>query len=209
MPLCTIRVPPLLLALKGPVLPVRVRLPDVVAKLRNADPSVTGIAMVDTGATRSCISKKAAEALALKPVGTITIGGVGGAKEHSLVRVTFEFVQQLQPTIGLAEPPVMQPVIRIADAEVVEVDIDNQGIMMLIGRDVLAASALTYDGPTGEWTLEIPRTRPPGKALPAGAPPDDPSEGGGQPGHSTPRKREKARTARKEAKKSRKKNRGK
>lgn len=195
MPLCTTKVPPLILGVKGPLLLVRIRLPAVVAKLRDANPSVHGMALVDTGATRTCISKNVAQALALKPVGTIKIGGVGGAKEHTLFRVTFEFVQQVQPVVGVDTPPTMQPIIEVTDAEVVEADIDEQGLAMLIGRDVLSHSAFTYDGPTGIWTLEIPRTQPPGQALASDAPLGVP--------------REKTRTARKTSKKARKKNRNK
>jgi predicted aspartyl protease len=194
---------------KGPLLLVRVRLPAVVAKLRNADPFIIGTALIDTGATRTCISKKVAQALALKPVGTIKVGGVGGAKEHALFRVSFEFIQNLQPAIVAGAPQTMQPVIGVANVEVVEADIDAQGLAMLIGRDVLAYSALTYDGPTGAWTLEIPRTQPPGHFIPLGAPQSDPNVAGAVASRLTSRDREKTRAARKASKKARKKNRGK
>ncbi len=207
MPLCTTKVPPLILSVKGPLLLVRIRLPAVVAKLRNANPSVHGMALIDTGATRTCISKNVAQALALKPVGTIKIGGGGGAKEHTLFRVTFEFVQQVQPVVGVDTPPTVQPIIEVADAEVVEADIDAQGLAMLIGRDVLSHSAFTYDGPTGTWTLEIPRTKPPGQALASDAPLDVPVVGGTESKRPTPRQREKTKTARKTSKSARKKNR--
>jgi hypothetical protein len=209
MPLCIIKVPPIVLGQRGPLLPVRIRLPDVVARLRNASPSILGTGLIDTGATRTCISKKAAAALALKPVGTIKIGGVGGANEHSLFRVTFEFVHEVRSAIGVGVAPSVQPVIEITDCEVVEADIDAQGLAMLIGRDVLTHSAFTYDGPTGTWTLEIPRTQPPGLVDPSGESTFGRSADSPVPKRVLPKDRSKEKTARKAAKKARKKSRGK
>jgi hypothetical protein len=133
---------------------------------------------------------------------------VGGAREHALFRVSFEFIQQLQPAIGLGVKQTIKPVIGVADLEVVEADIDAQGLEMLIGRDVLAYSALTYDGPMGTWTLEIPRTRPPGRFLTIDSPEADPSIKGASASRPVVRNREKVKAARKNTKKARKKNRG-
>lgn len=174
-----------MLVAAGPRLPMRVRLPDVVARLRGTDPSIVGIGLVDTGATSTCISPRVVSALGLKPIGSVQCGGVAGAAEHRLFRVSFEFEGS-------------QPPIRVTDAEVVEVDIGNQGLDMLVGRDLLAAARFSYDGPTGTWELEIPSPSiaPPPQAAPA------PSHG---PGHGLDR--DKAKAARKAQKASRKKNR--
>ena len=185
MPRCTTKLPPLVLVATGPRLPMRVRLPEVVARLRGTDPSVVGWGLVDTGATSTCISPRVVAALGLKPVGTVQCGGVAGAAEHRLFRVSFEFEGS-------------QPTIRVRNAEVVEADIGNQGLDMLIGRDILASAHFSYDGPTGTWTMEIPS---PSIAAP---PPNVVSASHGA-GHGADRNR--AKTARKTQKESRKKNR--
>jgi len=129
------------------------RLPSVVSKLRQADPSIVGWAMIDTGASKTCISPRIVDALGLKQVGDIKCGGVGGEADHRLFRITFEFE---------GSP------IRIPDIEVIEAHIENQGLDMLVGRDVLSVSALTYHGPTGSWRLEIPaEPEPPFDVAPA------------------------------------------
>jgi hypothetical protein len=142
-------------------------------------------------------------------VGTIKIGGVGGANEHSLFRVTFEFVQEMRAAIGVGAAPSVQPVIENTDCEVVEADIDAQGLAMLIGRDVLAHSAFTYDGPTGTWTLEIPRTHPPGLVGQSAEPTFGDTADAAVPKRAAPHERAKTKSARKAAKKARKKSRGK
>jgi predicted aspartyl protease len=190
MPLCTSKLPPLVLVANGPRLPMRVRLPDVVARLRGTDPSVVGWGLVDTGATSTCISTRIVADLGLKPVGTVQCGGVGGAAEHRLFRVSVEFEGS-------------QPTIRVPNAEVIEADIGNQGLDLLVGRDILASSRFSYDGPTGTWELEIPSPSlaPPAPPAPAPAPPTH------GPGLGVDRN--KAKAQRKAQKAARKKNRGK
>lgn len=208
MPLITAKAhSPLFLAARGPILPVRIFLPDVVAKLRNAEPFIIGKGLVDTGASKTCISKRVATELELKSVGTIKVGGVGGANEHSLCHVKFDLGIEVQSAGDNNAVPSFQRMIAIDDCEVIEADIDSQGIVMLIGRDVLAVSALTYDGPTGIWTLEIPRTQPPGQVTPTAIPPIVRTTGGDDSRRAVVGSREKAKAARKAAKKARKKNR--
>jgi hypothetical protein len=111
---------------------------------------VIGTALIDTGSAPTCISKDVVRQLGLKTIGKVNLNSVAGKNEHRLYRVTFAFLY-----------PDMTSAIPIPDQEVVETDIDDQGLIMLIGRDILVDAAFTYDGTTGIWQLQLPRIAAP------------------------------------------------
>lgn len=142
MPLCTSRTSQHVLAVGGPRLDVEILLPEVVAKLRGGQQSFRGVGLIDTGASITCISGRAARALNLKPIATVRCGGATGDAETPLFMVSLAFP---------GAP------IQIPDTKAIEATLEQQGLDVLIGRDVLAVSGFTYDGPAGSWTLELPR----------------------------------------------------
>ena len=98
-------------------------------------PSVVFPALVDTGATDSCIDDSLAEQLQLPIVDEIPIVGVGGAH---------------QAQVYLAQ--IYIPALRIGySGQVLGAQLSDGGQVhrVLIGRDLLQHLHLVYDGPSG------------------------------------------------------------
>lgn len=92
-------------------------------------------ALVDTGCTITSIDRSIVSALNLMVRGysqTFTANGSAQVSNH-LVSIDF-------PGIGLRGKPVHQ---------VQAVDLTGQPFQMLVGRDLMAAWAITYNGPAG------------------------------------------------------------
>ena len=122
-------------------MPVRILVPKAVADLRGRRDSHDGQALVDTGASGTCISPRAFQALGLKAIAHVRSGGLSGPDTRQMAVVDIEF-------LGSG--------ITVHNLPVVEADITDQGLDMLVGRDVLSVAAFTYDGPAGKWMLELP-----------------------------------------------------
>lgn len=72
-----------LLATVGPQVGVQVEAPEPLAKLlagagKPAPPPVTGMALIDTGATSSVVDDSVVSALGVNPVGTAQVGTAAG-----------------------------------------------------------------------------------------------------------------------------------
>ena len=101
---------------------------------------VTGWALIDTGATRSAIDKQVVGKLGLNPVGLVLLGTAGGPSEQPLYPLKL-VLQQLNYTIEFES--------------VTGCDLHGTDLIMLIGRDVLRACLLVYDGVSGQYSLAI------------------------------------------------------
>jgi hypothetical protein len=138
------------LAQSGPALDVSVSIPQALAEFytrkRIPIPSpITGIALIDTGATRSCVHWPVMKALGVNPIGIVTSGTAAGAVPHHLFPAHFQF-------------PAAR--IDIDFTAVVGVDltgqmINNQQLIALIGRDVLSVGIFVYNGPMGAFSFAI------------------------------------------------------
>ncbi|MBI5489543.1 MAG: retropepsin-like domain-containing protein [Deltaproteobacteria bacterium] len=172
---------------------VDVFVPPAIAALRGKRDKFSGWALIDTGASMTCISPEVTKALGLQTIAVVDCHTPAGEVKRPVKAVEFEF-------------PGSQ--IRVTTAQVIEVELAAPGIVMLVGRDLLAHAALTYDGPTGTWTLELPRISAPGfpGSLPFTGHGRAPVMGHGGKMSSTVRERD--HDARKHAKKARQKSRG-
>lgn len=99
-------------------------------------------ALVDTGASHTCIDPTVLQALQLQPTGSIPIHtpSTGGTPMSA---DTYD--------IGLMipGPPATLPFVR-ANMQVSAMDlISGQGLQMLLGRDVLSQFVMTYNGAGG------------------------------------------------------------
>jgi hypothetical protein len=94
--------------------------------------------MVDTGASISTVSERVAQAAGLQKVGSVPIGGVGGTSERPIYAASVGL-----PQYGVKVDPV----------EVGGVDIGLTGVDVLVGRDILKALHLDYEGPEGAFAL--------------------------------------------------------
>jgi predicted aspartyl protease len=128
------------LYLQGPLIQVTVSLPEEVKKLRGRDEEITITALIDTGATDTCISGTVAQKLGLVSIERVQTLGVHGVGESNRYSVNFTFTGSN---------------IRLNDWPVTEFNTSGR-IDMLIGRDVLSLSLFVYGGSYGAMGLEIP-----------------------------------------------------
>jgi hypothetical protein len=137
---------PQALAVRGPVLQVEIHLPTPLAQLYQnrgtalPQPSV-GLAMVDTGASKTCVDGHVISAMSVPPLNRIEIHTPGGLTNQYLYPARFVFP-------GTQLPP-------IDFSSVIGSELAAQGIVALIGRDVLQHFLLVYNGTAGMFSLSI------------------------------------------------------
>ena len=90
------RLSPTTLAALGPVLAVSVSIPQALAAFNTRQqiplPSpITGLALIDTGATKSCVHAPIMSNLGVNPIGVVTSGTPAGQVLHSLCPAHFTF----------------------------------------------------------------------------------------------------------------------
>ncbi len=136
------------LVLTGPRVPVSVAVPSEVAQFltqsgRPIPQPVAGFGLVDTGAAASCVDNTVAEQLQLPVVDVIRVATASHSDfETNVYPVTFDLVGVL----GGQRITVVCP-------KASGLDLAAQGIILLIGRDLLAGALLCYNGRTGQFTL--------------------------------------------------------
>src|SRR5438067_13729104 len=84
------------LAQLGPILAISVSIPQALADLytrqqRPLPSPITGIGLIDTGATRSCVHAPIMNNLGVNPIGVIPIGSAAGQALHNLFPAHFTF----------------------------------------------------------------------------------------------------------------------
>lgn len=136
----------LILRLSGPVLPVEITIPATLLRrlTQQGHPlpaPQSGVALIDTGASLSAVDDGVVRALGVAPVGQTQIHTAGGIVFLPLYPVRFSF-----PGIGLPA---------ITFRRVVGSPLQSQGIVALLGRDVLANFILVYNGPAGTFSLAV------------------------------------------------------
>lgn len=99
---------------------------------------VSGLAIIDTGSSTTAISFDAAARLKLDPVGKMQVGTGSDIVRAPTFAVSIAFPEHgvTLDFDGAPGLPFAQP-----------------GQVAILGRDVLAAARLTYDGPSGEVRL--------------------------------------------------------
>jgi len=135
--------PPIALVMRGPCVQVTVTIEQNAAKALLAQgksvPSKAGWAMIDTGASNTCIDDQVAKELGL-PV--IDVGSMQSAS-HEKHPCNVYPVQIVTQVVTLNSPRTMGA------------NLAKQGLLVLIGRDVLAVCNLFYNGPSGQFTLSL------------------------------------------------------
>ena len=102
----------------------------------------SGLALIDTGAGGTCVDDTAAKGLGLPVVDVIATHSAS----HSNVPTNVYPID-----FGIANAPAAQfQVPRCAGSA-----LPSQGLLLLIGRDILARCVLVYVGQTGTWNLSF------------------------------------------------------
>ena len=99
-------------------------------------------ALIDTGASESCIDKSLAEFLDLPLVGTVTVGGVSGRSEHN-----YHLAQIVIPALKVTI---------YGRFAAVGLRSGGQPHAVLLGRLFLKSYQLIYDGRTGTVRIVLP-----------------------------------------------------
>jgi predicted aspartyl protease len=143
----SVQIPPgLVLAQRGPVVQIAVALADAVASelVKQGKPipaPIAGLGLIDTGAISTCIDEAAASKLKLPVVNVVTLASASHASSKANVYpVKFQIA-------GLA--------MAVNAPSAVGAPLEFQGLLALIGRDVLQRCTLFYNGPIGAITLSI------------------------------------------------------
>lgn len=136
--------PKILLAKRGPIVQVTLQPTDqLVVQLQQSGASipqpVSGQALIDTGASMSCIDNEAAVSLGLPVVNVIQMASASHAKHPANV-----YPVKMEITSFTASTPLA------AGAP-----LKSMGLVALIGRDILSSCQLVYNGTTGQITLAI------------------------------------------------------
>ena len=137
--------PAVALQARGPVIQVTVTIEQNAGKglLAQGKPVPTpksGLALVDTGATNTCIDEQAAQALGLPVIDVARMTSATHADQDCNV-------YPVQITIP--------PALIINSPRTIGAALAAQGLLILFGRDVLRSCTLHYNGPVGEFTLTM------------------------------------------------------
>jgi hypothetical protein len=136
----------------GAVLDIEIHVPPQIAKVltdggQPVPAPVTGLALIDTGATITGVHHECLSRLALNPIGKMDTGTAGGVVKRDMFparlvcpsqRWAFDLAAVLSVDLaGQLIPMVPQP----------------QPVIALLGRNFLEKCLFIYNGPGGFWTL--------------------------------------------------------
>jgi predicted aspartyl protease len=132
----------------GPRIQIRISLGDQFAselvKLgKPVPPPVDGHALIDTGAGSTCIDEEAAKSLNLSVIDVVSMASASHAATKANV-----YPAKLE-ILGLPQPIVINA------SRAIGAPLKVQGLIALIGRDVLQHCTLIYNGGIGSITLCI------------------------------------------------------
>lgn len=142
--LVDLKIDPRLLTARGPVINVEISLPQKLAEqwseTEHALPAPhVGIALIDTGASRTCVDRQAIQDLAIPQIGVERVYTPQGSEEQYKYPARISFPGTPLPAVEFSS--------------VFGAQLREQGLVALIGRDLLSLFVLTYNGPGGFVTL--------------------------------------------------------
>jgi len=125
----------------GPLLPIEVSVPQTLidhltSKGEPVPPTVSGNALVDTGASISVVDLEVISKLKISPVGVVRVQTTAGQVDQNVFPMRFKL-----------------PNLTIESETVVGADLKPHRIVALIGRDVLSRFVFIYLGGTGRIVL--------------------------------------------------------
>jgi hypothetical protein len=141
---------PILLRTHGPLIAVQVAVPDILARHLTSQnlpvpPPVSGMALIDTGASITSVDATVFQSLSIPPVGVATTYGVHGPGQAPVFPAKLFFPGTMMQ--GLAFNQVMGCNLRGQQTG------SPSPLIVLVGRDLLQHFVLVYNGPCGMVTL--------------------------------------------------------
>ena len=104
-------------------------------------PPVTGLALIDTGASNTCIDEEAATDLQLPAIDVVNVSSAShSSTQQNVYPIQIEVV-------GIP--------IKVSAARAIGAPLKVQGLIALIGRDILQHSVFVYNGMTGSFSFSI------------------------------------------------------
>lgn len=140
-----VRISPAPLAASGPLMQVEVAVTDTLAQYLTSNSmevpaAITGMGLIDTGASMTAIDSSVISRLNINPIGTANVFTPQGSTQQGLYPIKLAFIGT--------------PII-INFSSVLGSELLDQGIIALIGRDVLSSCILIYNGSAGHFSLSI------------------------------------------------------
>lgn len=134
----------------GPVLKVLIGVSEVrAAALSDPDhlvPNPVAVnALLDTGASHTCLDPSVVKDLALSPTGSVSVTAPAAG---AVTQTADEYDVSLWIPAAIGEAPLVFPTLPVFCSE-----LHHSGFRALIGRDILADCLLAYNGRTGLYTL--------------------------------------------------------
>jgi len=136
-----------ILSSEGPRMPISIEVTELLREMLIEQKAeipkvISGIALIDTGATSTAIDNDCAKALNLPIIATQTISTPSDARHEAMV--------YSQGLIRLTGTP-----IKFSASRLVGVSLKNQGIQILFGRDFLRHGLLIYHGLKGSISFAM------------------------------------------------------
>ncbi len=137
--------PAIALQQRGPIVQVNVSLEQsfaqgLLSQGKPIPPAESGFALIDTGASHTCIDDEVAKRLNLPVIDVAMMTSASHtATQQSIYPVQIDIIGM----VGIASPRTMGA------------NLAPQGLLLLIGRDVLMHGLLIYNGATGQITFSI------------------------------------------------------
>jgi predicted aspartyl protease len=129
---------------QGPILNVEVSLPQRIAEIYDKKGTTvpaprTGLALFDTGASNTCVDQQIIGSLGIPSIGIQTVHTPSGSCQQNRYPAKISFPGTSLPAVEFGS--------------VYGATLHSQGIIALIGRDLLSMFVFTYNGPGGFITL--------------------------------------------------------
>lgn len=109
--------------------------------------AVPGLAMLDTGASRTCVDERALLSIGARRVGYLATGSAAG-----IVRLSAFDIQLAIPSIELTLDLEEVPGVDLYGWRATVAGI-TEPVIAIIGRDILARCVFTYDGAAATYSL--------------------------------------------------------
>ena len=155
---------PALLGLGGPLVACRWSLPRVLemhlqSAGRTIPPAVSGHLLFDTGASRTCISRRAAAELGLTPLRLQESYGAGGKHESAVFRARLVLALQAGNEVFDLNYETEAQEIPDLEESIEPFGLVHRGsdvrLVGLLGRDLMQHMRVVYDGTTGLFEMRF------------------------------------------------------